>query len=314
MIYIPSRQRVTRAPRAWHLWHVARPSPISLLIQARKRDIGGGAMVQRLLPFSKRRMVGPFTFFDAFGPADVAAGGGVDVPPHPHVHLATVTYLFEGENVHRDSLGTVARIRPGDMGWMNAGRGIVHSERAPEELLGVARRSHGLQAWVALPDADEDSEPSFQHVAAERLPSLESGGLCLRVLAGEAFGARAPIDVFSPLFYVEVAAGQSGGEIELPSELGERAVFTVHGEVRVETQRVPPMTMAVIDDDSSPQLVLDPGAVAMLLGGAPLGPRHMYWNFVGSTPERIEAAIARWRTLDFPLIDDDQDEHVPLPE
>lgn len=290
------------------------PSPISLLIEARQRDIGGGAMVQRLLPVAKRRMVGPFTFFDAFGPVQVPAGAGVDVPPHPHVHLATVTYLFEGENVHRDSLGTEARIRPGDMGWMNAGRGIVHSERAPADLRAVARRIHGLQAWVALPEADEDSAPSFQHVAADRLPVIEREGCRLRVLAGEAFGARAPVDVFSPLFYVEVTAGPDGGGLEVPAALGERAVFTVRGGVHVDTHRVPPTTMAVLEDDRAPNLTLGPGAVAMLLGGAPVGPRHMYWNFVASTPERIEAAKARWRALDFPLIPDDQDEHVPLPE
>lgn len=286
---------------------------VELFIEPRERDIGGGAKVRRLLPFRKRRMVGPFTFFDTWGPVTVPAGAGSDVLPHPHVHLATVSYFFEGQTTHRDSLGTVARVEPGDVGWMNAGRGIVHSERTPEDVRGVERGSHGIQAWVALPDAEEDSEPTFQHVPASGVPEDERDGLRLRLLAGEAFGLRSPVEVKSPLFYAEVA-GTSGGAIAVDVELGERAVFAVSGEMRVAGESLAERSMAVLRDGVPVEVHLEAGAVAMLLGGAPVGPRFMFWNFVASSKERLEAAAERWRALDFPLIPDDRDEHVPLPE
>jgi len=288
-------------------------SPIALVAAGREKDLGH-LTVRRLLPNVRRRMVGPFVFFDHIGPAVFGEGVGMDVRPHPHVHLATVTYLFEGAQMHRDSLGSEVRLEPRTLAWMSAGSGIVHSERSPDDLRPVPSPIHGIQAWVALPDEAEDSEPTFAAHAAEALPVVERDGLHLRVIAGEAFGARSPVKTRSPLFYVEAQAGDAGGAAVLDAALSERAVYLLRGEASLDGHPLDVHAMSVVADGRAPTLRLGPGAHAMLLGGAPVGERFIEWNFVGSTKARIERAKQRWRELDFALIPTDRDEHIPLPE
>lgn len=285
-----------------------------LIIEPKDADLGGGAMVRRVLPNRRRRMVGPFTFLDHFGPMVVPAGAPFDVRPHPHVHLATLSYLFEGEVMHRDSLGCVARITPGDVAWMYAGRGIVHSERRPEDLRDRDVRAHGLQNWIALPLANEDDEPSFQHCPASSIPEREEAGVSVRVAAGEAFGLRSPVQPGFPLFYAAAEAGDDGGALTLPAELGERAIYVVAGSATVGDTEVAEHRLAVLPDGETPRIALSAGARAILLGGEPVGERVMYWNFVASTPEKIEAAKERWRSRGFPPIPGDDDEFIPLPD
>ena len=287
---------------------------LELLIEARGRDLGDGFRVRRLLPAAGRRMVGPFIFFDHMGPVRMLPGQGLDVRPHPHIHLATVTYLFEGEILHRDSLGTQQSIRPGALNWMTAGRGIAHSERSPGPARKEGARLHGLQLWVALPRADEEVAPSFQHHAAEDLPALEREGARLRVIAGSAYGATSPVRVLSPLFYVEAQLEQ-GAALSLPDEHPERAAYVVDGSVCCDGEAQGPGVMLVFREGVPAQIRAQESSRVMLLGGAPLdGERHIWWNFVSSSPERIEQARRDWREGRFPKVPGDELEFIPLPD
>jgi redox-sensitive bicupin YhaK (pirin superfamily) len=286
---------------------------VASLIDARARDIEG-FKVRRLLPSSARRQVGPFAFFDHMGPAGLAPGAGLDVRPHPHIGLATVTYLFEGEIVHRDSLGSLQVIRPGEINWMTAGRGIAHSERTPPELRRTGSRMNGLQLWVALPRLHEEAEPEFHHHPAETLPSLEQRGARLRVLAGSAFGQISPVRTFSPLFYVD-AELSAGRELELPREHEERAAYVVEGLIACGAERAEPGRMLVFTPGAEARLRAEIDARLVLLGGAPMdGPRHIWWNFVSSSKERIERAKSDWKAGRFPKVAGDELEFVPLPD
>jgi redox-sensitive bicupin YhaK (pirin superfamily) len=285
---------------------------IANVIDGRPRDLGGVA-IRRVLPAAARRMVGPFTFLDEMNGA-FAAGHGLDVPPHPHIGLATVTYLFDGEIVHRDSLGSLQPIRPGDINWMTAGRGIVHSERTAAERRKQASRLHGLQLWVALPLAHEEGEPAFYHHPGASLPQREDDGICLRVLAGSAFGMTSPVQTLSPLFYVE-AAMSAGSALSLPTEHEERAVYVVDGAVGCGTDRTEAGRILVFVPGAAVALRADSAARIVLLGGAPLdGRRYIHWNFVSSSRERIEQAKGDWKERRVPRVPGDEVEFVPLPD
>lgn len=289
------------------------PAAVELVLDARVRDIGA-LSVRRVLPARARRTVGPFLYLDEMGPLELAPGRGLDVPPHPHIGLATVTYLFEGEFEHRDSLGTLQVIRPGEINWMTAGRGIVHSERTGPQARRSGSRMHGLQIWVALPRAHEESAPAFQHVATDALPVLERDGARLRVLAGSAFGASSPVRTLSPLVYVDVRLA-AGAELELPRDVPERAIYLVSGELACSAERAVAGRMLVLARGAPVRLRAVADARLVLLGGAPLdGERHIDWNFVSSSRERIERARADWKARRFPLIPGDDAEFVPLPE
>ncbi len=288
------------------------PPGVTHIIDTRERDIGAFT-VHRVLPAPQRRQVGPWTFVDHMGPRELAAGEATDVKPHPHIGLATVTYLYDGELVHRDSLGTVQPIRPGDLNWMTAGRGIVHSERTAPELRAQARRFHGLQLWVALPDDHEEDEPSFQHLAAASIPESVVDGVRLRTLAGTAYGMTSPARVLSPLFFVD-ATLPAGAGLRLPGGHGERAVYVVEGAIRFEDDRASHGRMLVFAEDADPAITADGPARLALLGGASLGPRHIFWNFVSSSRDRIARASDDWRERRFPAIPGDDVEFVPLPE
>ncbi len=284
------------------------------VLEGRERDLGGFG-VRRVLPAPQRRMVGPFIFFDHLGPARFDPGRGIDVRPHPHVALATVTYLFEGALEHRDSLGTVQTIRPGDVNWMTAGHGIVHSERTPaaERALGAA--IHGIQSWVALPDGDEDVEPAFEHVPAASLPVRADGGVGLTVIAGSAFGMTSPVKIRWPTFYVDARLA-AGATLELPREHAERAAYVVDGAVEIGGNGtvVEKGRLAVFAADAPVSLRARQPARLMLLGGARFPtPRLIDWNFVASSEERIERARARWRAHGFPSVPGET-EFIPLPE
>jgi len=285
---------------------------IELVIEPRRRDLGGFE-VGRVLPFAKRRMVGPFVFFDRMGPVDFPPGiaSSVDVRPHPHIGLATLTYLFEGEIMHRDSVGSEQAIRPGEVNWMIAGRGITHSERF-ERARREGGRMDGIQAWVALPKEHEEDDPAFEHYAAAGLPVFEQGGARARLIAGEAMGARAPVRTYSPLFYIhcELAAG---ARAELPAQYPERAAYVAAGAIQVDGQQFAEGRMIVFRPGSPVTLTADAPAVAMLLGGEPLGERFIEWNFVSSSKDRIAQAKADWRAGRMKLPDLDDGEPIPLP-
>jgi len=284
---------------------------VELVIEPRLRDIGDFA-VRRILPYARRRMVGPFIFLDEFGPVDLPAGRGIDVRPHPHIGLATVTYLFDGEILHRDSLGSVQAIRPGAVNWMTAGRGIVHSERSGAEERARDKPLHGMQSWVALPLAQEEAAPSFIHHGAADLPVIEAEGLWMRLIAGRAYGREARVAVSSDLFYLhaELAAG---AHLDLPDEHAERAFYGVSGGVALDGTAYKPATMAVLRPGPA-RLAATADSRIMLLGGAPLeGKRHIWWNFVSSSPERIERAKADWKAGRFPPVPG-ENEFIPLPE
>jgi redox-sensitive bicupin YhaK (pirin superfamily) len=286
---------------------------IERVIEQRRRDLGGFE-VGRVLPQAGQRMVGPFIFFDHMGPVDFAPGipRTVDVRPHPHIGLSTITYLFQGEIMHRDSVGSEQAIRPGEVNWMTAGRGITHSERFER-----ARREggpvHGIQTWVALPEADEETNPGFAHHGSEALPSYQSDdGLSARLVAGEAFGARSPVKTHSPLFYVHWEL-RAGARAELPAEYSERAAYVVAGSLEVGHQAHGPGRMLVFAAGAPVGFrALEP-SIVMLLGGEPLGKRFIEWNFVSSSRERIEQAKADWRAGRMKLPDRDHDEFIPLP-
>lgn len=286
---------------------------LELVIDQRRKDLGGFE-VGRVLPYPQRRMVGPFVFFDHIGPAEFEANfpRSADVRPHPHIGLATVTYLFEGEMTHRDSLGFTQDIRPGEVNWMTAGRGITHSERF-ERLRREGGAMHGIQSWVALPTEYEETDPAFHHHAGADLPAGDEAGLKWRLVAGEAFGARAGVKTFSPIFYLHCAL-DAGASVEAPNEYAERAAYIADGEVECDGRSFGPGRMLVFERNT-PALVraVKPSTV-MLLGGEPLGPRFIEWNFVSSSKDRIEQAKADWRAGRMKLPDADNQEFIPLPD
>ncbi len=285
---------------------------MTLLIAPRLHDLGGFT-VGRVLPHAKCRSVGPFVFFDHIGPATLGGEQPVAVRPHPHIGLATVTYLWEGAMMHRDSLGSVQEIQPGDVNWMTAGRGIVHSERTPERLRGIDHAFHGLQTWVALPLAHEDIEPSFAHHPKATLPIVERRGINMTIVAGHAFGERSPVQVLSPTLYVSIDM-QAGTDLVIPSEHTERAIYLVKGELAIDGEPLPLNTLAVFDQGSEPLLQATTDARLMLLGGEPLdGPRFIWWNFVSSSKQRIEQAKADWREGRMGAVPGET-EFIPLPD
>jgi redox-sensitive bicupin YhaK (pirin superfamily) len=288
-------------------------SAVERVIEARPRDLGGFS-VRRLLPASGRRTVGPFIFFDHMGPASFAPGRGVDVRPHPHIGLATVTYLFEGALMHRDNLGSAQLIRPGDVNWMVAGRGIVHSERTPPALRDDrgGARLHGIQTWVALPRAVEETEPSFTHHPAATLPEIRRDGCVLRLIAGAGWGERSPVAVSSPTLYAaaELAAG---AVLELPDDVAERAVYVAGGAIEVAARRCGEGELIELAAGAA-SVRAHADSQLVIAGGAPLdGPRHIWWNFVSSSPERIARAKQDWRNERFAPVPGDA-ERIPLPE
>ena len=285
---------------------------IELVIDARRRDLGGFE-VGRVLPYSHKRMVGPFIFFDHFGPVTFPAGipRSVDVRPHPHIGLSTVSYLFDGEIMHRDSVGSEQPIRPGELNWMTAGRGITHSERF-ERARAAGGSLHGIQAWVALPHEHEETEPSFAHHAESDLPTYESDGLWARLVVGSAFGAHANVKIHSPMFYVHWQM-QAGARAQLPAEYPERAAFIAAGNVEIDGRSFAAGQMIVFDPGQPVLFTATSDATVMLLGGEPIGERFLEWNFVSSTQERIEQAKADWRAGRMKLPDLDNQEFIPLP-
>jgi redox-sensitive bicupin YhaK (pirin superfamily) len=286
---------------------------IELIIPQRRRSLGGFE-VGRVLPFAQRRMVGPFVFFDHMGPMDIAAGAprSLDVRPHPHIGLATVTYLFDGEIMHRDSVGSEQAILPGEVNWMVAGRGISHSERF-ERARAEGGHLHGIQAWVALPREDEETTPSFAHHGEGDLPRFDEPGLRGRLVAGSAFGLDAKVQTFSPMFYLHCELDQ-GGVVEMPDEHRERAAYVVGGLVEVDGETIGAGNMVLFVPGRSASLRALGPARLMLLGGEPLGERHIFWNFVSSSRDRIAQAAEDWRQGRMKLPDLDHDEFIPLPE
>ncbi|HEY4012899.1 MAG TPA: pirin family protein [Polyangiaceae bacterium] len=285
---------------------------IALVIESRPRDLGGFT-VRRALPSPARRLVGPFIFFDHMGPVLFPAGEGITVRPHPHIALATITYLFDGEIIHRDSLGNEQPIRPGDVNWMLAGRGIVHSERSSAELRAKGSAMHGLQTWVALPLEHEETEPRFEHHAAAAVPAWTGPGAECRVIAGTAYGLRAPTGVLSPTLYVHARLAP-GATLSVDEEHAERAVYVVRGSVECDGRSFCEGTLVVLRPGPA-RVRAAAAADVMLIGGAHLeGTRHIWWNFVASSAERIERAKADWREGRFPKVPGDDEEFIPLPE
>lgn len=290
---------------------------LETVIVPRVRDLVDGFKVRRVLPAPRRRMVGPFIFLDQMGPEVLSAGRGLDVAPHPHIGLATVTYLFEGELLHRDSLGTIQMITPGKVNWMTAGRGIAHSERTPEETRKSGSNLFGIQSWVALPQQFEETTPGFAHHGADELPVVEGEGKRVRLITGSLYGARSPAETLSEMFYADVTL-MEGARLSIPTEHEERAAYIVEGRVEL------------LNDgekfDTSQLMVFKPGAEItlsatessgvrlMLLGGEPMdGPRHIWWNFVSSSSERIEQAKEDWKAGRFAPVPEET-EFIPLPE
>lgn len=285
---------------------------IDLIIDQRRKDLGGFE-VGRVLPFAKRRMVGPFVFFDHMGPAAFQPGFGreVDVRPHPHIGISTVTYLFEGEITHRDSVGAVQPIHPGEVNWMTAGSGITHSERF-ETLRAQGGRLHGIQAWVALPEDQEEIAPAFANHGPADLPTYEADGLWARLIAGQAFGAASRVKTHSPMFYVHWRL-DAGARAQLGTEYAERAAYVVEGVVEVDGATINAGQMVVFRPGQPVLFTASTPASIMLLGGEPVGPRFLEWNFVSSSKDRIEQAKADWKAGRMKLPDADNQEFIPLP-
>ncbi len=284
---------------------------IKKIIDAKSKDLGGFS-VRRVLPISQQRMVGPWIFFDHMGPATFAVGAGIDVRPHPHINLATVTYLFEGEILHRDSLGSVQLIRPGDINLMIAGRGIVHSERTPLEKRSERNTVHGLQLWLALPIESEEVEPAFHHYAAAHIPETLVNEMSIRVLIGSAFGLDSPVKTFSETLYFE-ARMKAGQTIVIP-RTAERAVYVASGKLIFKETTIHEHSMSVFEPDCEVCLEAVDDSFIAIIGGAPLGERHIFWNFVSSRKERIEKAKVDWKDNRFPKVPGDESDFIPLPE
>jgi redox-sensitive bicupin YhaK (pirin superfamily) len=285
---------------------------LELVIDQRRRDLGGFE-VGRVLPHQRRRMVGPFIFFDHLGPKTLPPGipKNVDVRPHPHIGLSTVTYLFDGEIMHRDSVGSEMAIRAGEVNWMVAGRGITHSERF-EKARARGDAIHGIQSWVALPTQDEETAPDFAHYGRDDLPTFESGGLSMRLIAGAAFGVKSPVKTHSPLFYLHWTL-DAGASAQLPRDYSERAAYVVAGQVEVGGQSFESGRMLVFSKGADVVLMATTPTIVMALGGESVGERYIDWNFVSSSSERIEQAKADWRAGRMKLPDLDHGEFIPLP-
>jgi redox-sensitive bicupin YhaK (pirin superfamily) len=289
---------------------------IALTLKPHAKDLGGGFMVRRLLPAAQRQSIGPFIFFDHFGPVTAGPDDNHDVRPHPHIGLATVTYLFEGAMMHRDSLGSVQRIEPGAINWMTAGRGIVHSERTPDDLRTQTRRSHGLQLWCALPAAFEETHPAFVHTAAHAIPQWQWGGTQVRVLIGTAtLGNQvltSPVQTFAPTLYLDVIAGP-GSSFTLAADAPERAIYSVDNALAVDGEPVEPFELVQLPADGPVQIEAPQGARYVVIGGAPLdGHRFIWWNFVSSRKERVVQAGAEWDTQQMGQVPGET-EWIPLP-
>jgi redox-sensitive bicupin YhaK (pirin superfamily) len=286
---------------------------ITAVLTGHEKDLGGGFKVRRILPSSTKQAVGPFLFFDHFGPLDVEPNANHDVRPHPHIGLATVTYLFEGAINHRDSLGSVQRIEPGAINWMTAGSGIVHSERTPPDLVGKIHRSHGLQLWAGLPKAHEETAPSFTHTPAEAIPELKIGDADIRILIGTAFGMTSPVETYSETLYLDVVLS-AGQEINFDTLPIEAAIYPVKGELVIDDAELALHTMALLDTKNVTRVVAKTEARFVLIGGEPLdGHRFMWWNFVSSTKERITQAADDWEAQRFSKVPGET-EWIPLPK
>ena len=285
---------------------------VELVILPPSRDLGDGFTVRRALPQPQRRMVGPFIFFDQMGPVTLREGHGLDVRPHPHIGLATITYLFEGEIMHRDSLGSVQAIRPGAVNWMSAGSGIVHSERSPDEARRGGAELFGLQLWVALPVAQEESAPSFAHHGADEIPSGSLDGVIVRQIVGAMDGLVSPVKTLSEMVYAEIAM-PPGSRYRFPGEQIERAFYLISGAVTVDGQPFGPSELVVLKPHAEIVLASAPGARLVLVGGEPFPEqRFIYWNFVSSRAERIELAKEDWRAQRFARVPEET-EYIPLP-
>jgi len=290
------------------------------VIQGRGKDLGGFS-VRRVLPVAKRRMVGPFIFFDHMGPAEFAPGKGVDVRPHPHINLSTLTWLFEGGLHHRDNLGSDVVIRPGAVNWMTAGRGIVHSERTEDGDRANGHRLHGIQCWVAMPEADEETNPEFFHHGADALPRLTADNVEMTLIVGSAYGETSPVKAYSPIFYLQADIAPYG-RFKMPEEYSERAVYVVSGEIEIDGDTLVEGDMGVFNTGASPEISASVDSRLMLLGGEPLGERTIWWNYVSSDPDRIESAKDAWSeaaAAGFPqdgvfTLPPGETEHIPLPE
>ena len=285
---------------------------IESVIVPRARDLGGFE-VRRALPAAERQMVGPFIFFDQFGPVLMRAGQGIDVRPHPHIGLATVTWLFDGSIYHRDSLGSQQPIAPGELNWMTAGRGIVHSERTDAADLARDRQVFGIQSWVALPKAFEDTAPAFEHVAMERLPLIADRGVAVRVVAGSAYGATSPVKTHSDLFYADVRMA-AGSVLPLPGDHEERRIYVAEGEIVIADPSFAAGRLLVFRPGDAISVKAQSDARVMLLGGEPMdGPRHIWWNFVSSSKDKIEAAKDDWKRGRFAIVPGDETDFIHLP-
>jgi len=284
--------------------------PIIRIIEPRTKDLGGFS-VRRLLPTVQQKMIGPWIFFDHMGPADFPAGKGIDVRPHPHINLATVTYLFEGEILHRDSLGSIASIVPGDINLMVAGKGIVHSERERDEVRSQDHCLHGLQLWLALPEADEEIEPAFYHYDQSKIPSAEIEGVPVRVMMGSAYGLQSPVKFFAETLYIE--ATLSKGQSLLLPKTDERGLYVIHGQIEINQQTLDTFHMAVLGSGEINITATQDDTRIAMIGGEQFGKRYIDWNFVSSRKERLEQAKDDWRNQRFPKVIDDEDEFIPLP-
>jgi redox-sensitive bicupin YhaK (pirin superfamily) len=303
-------------------WHPAEdPIPgdrlacdaIETVIVPRARDLGG-FQVRRALPSDKKQMIGPFIFFDQMGPSEFLLGSGMDVRPHPHIGLSTVTYLFNGEIMHRDSLGTELPIRPGELNWMTAGRGIVHSERTPPSLRTAGSSLFGIQSWVALSAKDEETMPGFVHYDAAAMPVLDGDGKTVRIIAGSILGESSPVQTSSPMFYADAVLA-AGASLPLDPDYDERGIYTVSGEIDIAGDVFGPGQLLVFRPGDRITIKARTDARFMLLGGEPMdGPRFIWWNFVSSRKDRIEQAKADWKAARFDTVPGDEAEFIPLPE
>jgi redox-sensitive bicupin YhaK (pirin superfamily) len=283
---------------------------IKAILNPRDKDIGEFS-VRRALPFAQQRSIGPWVFFDHFGPVSFEPGGGINVRPHPHINIATVTYLFEGEIFHRDSLGNALPIHPGAINLMVAGRGITHSERTRDELRASGYDLHGLQLWHALPEEAEEVEPAFYHTPAADIPQVERGGVTLRVMMGQAYGVVSPVKTFSEILYVE-AAMEDGAVLELPQS-PELGIYVVEGEGEIGDEAVPINAMTVVSQ-AAKQITARGKTRLAMIGGAPLGHRYLEWNFVSSRKDRITQAKSDWKSGKFDTVPGDDEEYIPLPD
>ncbi len=281
------------------------------IIEPHIKDLGGFE-ARRSLPQGDRTLVGPFIFFDHLGPATFPPGKGVDVRPHPHINLATVTYLFEGTLMHRDSLGVVQKIRPGAVNWMTAGKGIVHSERSPEDTRDKAETLHAIQTWIALPKDDEEVDPSFHHYASEDMPQWKEKGATIKLIAGEIYGHQSPVKTYSPTLYLDVQL-EEGGEFLLPADYSERAIYSVTAGLSLEGEVLSQHRLAVLKSGDTVKVTATEAARFVVVGGEPVGDRFKWWNFVSSSVERIEQAKKDWKEQNFEKVPG-EDEFIPLPD